>query len=100
MIAFKSYPNIALIYPDYELINNHGRVIKTVFAPTFNQNDLLVKCLCAPGPGAFFKKTDFDKTTGWDSNLSFVPDWEFWLRLNQFGDFKRLEKVLAQFRVP
>ncbi|MCB0413403.1 MAG: glycosyltransferase [Bdellovibrionales bacterium] len=97
--AFSQNPEIVLFYPDYELIDDKSVPFKVVYAPEFSRRQLIAECLCAPGPGAFFSKDIFKKTSGWNADLRFVPDWEYWLRLSKFGNFQRIPLVLAQFRV-
>lgn len=86
-------------YCDYELIDINSKPIQKVKAPDFSRRDLIDKMLCQPGPGALFKKEFYVKTKGWDASLKQLPDYDFWLKLTQYGDLKRIPEVLAQFRV-
>ncbi|MCB0363923.1 MAG: glycosyltransferase [Bdellovibrionaceae bacterium] len=87
------------VYPDYELINEKGQAIKEVHAPEFSLEDLVIKGICQPGPGAIFKRDAYERTGGWNPALRQLPDYDFWLRLTRFGELKRVPQTLAGFRV-
>jgi hypothetical protein len=60
---------------------------------------MVTKFICAPGPGAFFWRTAFEKTGGWDPNIHQFPDIDCWLRLGLHGSFFHINGALAAFRV-
>ncbi|MCB0384674.1 MAG: glycosyltransferase [Bdellovibrionales bacterium] len=95
----ENHPDHVGVYPDYELIDETGKAIKTVTAPEFSQRDLVVKGICQPGPGALFRRSAYERTGGWNPKLRQLPDYDFWLRLSRFGDLLRVPQVLAGFRV-
>lgn len=90
---------IVVRYPDYELIDDEGRPFRTVQAPEYSQFDLFVNGVCAPGPGAVFHRRVWESSGGWSTQYRQVPDWHFWMLAAEQGSFKRLPRVLAQFRV-
>lgn len=87
------------VYPDYDLIDADSRKIRQVITPDFRQSDLVELSICQPGPGALFRRENFEKVGGWKKELRLLPDFDFWLRLSQDGELKRLDKTLAGFRV-
>lgn len=86
-------------YPNYNLIDENSRPISFVEAPEFKRFDLIVHSLCQPGPGAVFKKDDFNKTSGWNTSLRQTPDFDFWIRLSEYGDLCKVNFNGAGFRV-
>lgn len=92
-------PGVVLVYPDFDLIDAGGRLIRTFATPEFSYRDLVVDLVCHPGPGALFWKEHFDAAGGWHPGLRQIPDFEYWLRLAQYGDFKRVPKALACSRI-
>ena len=96
---FQRSPKIVCIYPNYNLIDKNGKFIKSVIIPEFNKKIMLEDLFCFPGPGAFFYKSHFMILNGWDRSFSQIPDLEFWIRLSKYGNFKRIDNVLASFRI-
>lgn len=95
----KTKPELVGVYPDYDLIDAKSRKLKAIFAPEYSLTDLFFRGICAPGPGALFKKGAYLKTGGWNPNFRQIPDYDFWLRLSAHGPMERLSKSLAGFRV-
>jgi glycosyltransferase involved in cell wall biosynthesis len=97
--SLRGEPDLALAYPDFELVDPTGRHVRIMRSPEFDYKNMIVDLICYPGPGAFFPKDLFCATGGWDSRLRQVPDLEFWIRLAQHGRFKRVPMVLASARI-
>lgn len=95
----RASPETVLAYCDFDLIDPHSRVIRTVRAREFDYREMVVNLTCAPGPGAFFRRVAFQRAGGWDPALRQMPDYEYWLRLGLAGAFKRIPRPLAAFRV-
>jgi glycosyltransferase involved in cell wall biosynthesis len=88
-----------LSYCDYYLMNEESQVIRRVYTPEFSYWDLVVKGICAPGPGVFFRREGLNKSGLWDTTLRQTPDYDYWLRLGLHGTFVRIPEPLAKFRV-
>lgn len=97
--ALSSKPHAAVAYCDFSLIDALGRRMRGVQTEDFSAERLCVDLVCQPGPGAFFRREVFDRTGGWDASLRQVPDFEFWLRAVQVGDFVRVPECLAEYRI-
>ena len=54
--------DVVLTYCDYYLMDTHSEIIRGVYAPEYDYIDMVVKIICAPGPGAFFRREGFEKT--------------------------------------
>lgn len=92
-------PKSVLCYGDFRLIDSDSRVIRNVVAPEYSYREMVTKFICAPGPGAYFRRTAYVKTNGWDPSFRQYPDYEYWLRLGLLGSFTHIHKHLAAFRV-
>lgn len=91
--------NYVCVFPDSDLIDSNGKVIKKHVCKSFELEELIVNQECYIGPGALFKKEAFIKHGGWDASLKLAPDREFWIRISQNGDFYFLQKALAGYRL-
>jgi glycosyltransferase involved in cell wall biosynthesis len=97
--AMQAHPGVVLTYCDFELIDPLSRPIRTVRAENFDYRRMVAEFVCTPGPGVFFRRTAFERAGGWDASLRQMPDYEYWLRLGLLGDFRRIPRTLAAFRV-
>jgi len=86
-------------YPNYNLIDQNGKYIKSILIPDYSRKDMIEGLYCFPGPGAFFYKSHFIILNGWDKRFSQIPDFEFWIRLSKYGEFVKINKELASFRI-
>jgi len=91
---------VVVVYPDWEMIDERGRVIQTMRSYDFTSYaDMVRKHFCLPGPGAFFRREMVEKIGGRDPEFRYVADLEFWFRAGILGSFMRVPEVLATFRV-
>lgn len=97
--CLEEHPEVVLTYPDYNLIDPASHVIHATRAPEYSYYDMAVDIVCAPGPGAVFRRKAFEAAGRWDASLRQIPDYECWLRLGLQGPFQRIPRVLAAFRV-
>lgn len=97
--TLEARPDIVLTYCDFELIDPHSRVVRTVRTAEFDYREMVVNLVCAPGPGVFFRRAAFQRAGDWDPALRQMPDYEYWLRLGLLGPFARIPRTLAAFRV-
>ncbi|MDR7334723.1 glycosyltransferase family 2 protein [Roseateles asaccharophilus] len=92
-------PDVSLVYADFWLIDPAGNRLRQVQAPEFDRRAMLENLVCAPGVGALFRREVFDATGGWDPRRRQVPDFEFWLRVAERGDFLRVPFCLSEYRI-
>ena len=92
-------PDAVVCYCDYNLIDPASAFLRRVRAPEVDYRTMLTQMICAPGPGAFFRRTAFEKAGEWRSAYRQYGDFDFWLRLGLEGRFARIPEVLAAFRV-
>jgi len=96
---FVNHPDIAIVYPDWRMIDSGSRKIKNVKTPNYSYLDMLRWHACFPGAGTFIKKEIIQKLKGRDPQFKYVGDYDFWLRAGLVGKFARIPKVLANYRV-
>lgn len=96
---FIKNPKAACVFPDYNLINQEGIKIKSIIIPKFSEQVMFENLYCYPGPGAFFYKSHFLMSNGFDTRYRQIPDFDFWVRLINYGQFIKIDKELASFRV-
>lgn len=91
--------SIACVFPDAHLIDEQARVIKKNVCRPFDLAELVVRQECHIGPGALFRRSDYELVGGWQSDLRLAPDREFWIRLASQGRIQMCEEVLASYRM-
>lgn len=97
--ALDAHPNAVAVYCDFDLIDERGARIRVKRAEPYDERRMIEDLVCFPGPGAFFRRDAFAATGGWDPALRQVPDFDFWLRISQFGPFVHIPHVLAKYRI-
>lgn len=91
-------PGTCLVYPDFNLIDEAGRIIRRVSALPYDQRRLIAGFRCLPGPGALIRKAAWSRCGGWSSSFRQIPDLDFYFRLSLLGHFARAPHCLADFR--
>ena len=100
LVAFlEQNPSVAVVYPDFDLIDPHSKYIKKNVAKPFDYDDMVVKQECGIGPGALFTHDCFATVGVWKSSLKLAPDREFWMRVGLYSSIQMLRKTLAAYRM-
>lgn len=89
---FREY-DASLIYGDMALLDPSSDVLKLQVVPDFDYDQLLVKCFIEQ-PALFFRGHVLDEER-LDTDLEYVMDYEFWLRLADDYEFHHVSDVLA-----
>jgi glycosyltransferase involved in cell wall biosynthesis len=89
---------ISVTYPDWQLIDESGNLVETIRVVDYSIDEMVGQFNCLVGPGGVFRTSDAKKIGGWNTAYKFVPDYDFWLRLLDFGDFEHIPEVLASWR--
>lgn len=98
--ALVAHPEVVVVYPDWQIINESGEQMQKMSSPDFNgAADMIRRHHCLPGPGAFFRRSLVEKIGGRDPLYRYVGDLEFWFRAACIGKFLRVPEALATFRV-
>jgi len=91
-------PELIVVYPDWNMIDESGKVIKHIATFNYSYRDMLRWHHCMPGPGTFFRYEVVEKLKGRDPQFRYVGDFDFWLRAGLMGPLARIPKTLAKFR--
>lgn len=92
------HPEIVCTYPDWSIIDDTGKIIKSVQVLDYSIEEMYGNFNCLVGPGGVFRTDLARKVSGWDVSFKYVPDYDFWLKLAYFGEFKRIPQNLAAWR--
>jgi len=96
--TLKAGTDLVAVYPDWEMIDERGVVVRTVTTFDFDLRVYLEQHLCLPGPGAFFRRSALHGEPARDSRFPLTSDYEMWLRLAMRGRIVRIPQVLATWR--
>jgi glycosyltransferase involved in cell wall biosynthesis len=96
--SFKSEPQLAAIYPDWQMIGPKGEVIKKIDVPDYSDILLIGRCRTLPGPGVLFRTSFAQDLKGRRARWTYVGDYDFWLRLSRVGEIRHRPGVRAQWR--
>lgn len=89
---------IVCTYPDWSIIDNQGAVLKDIEVLDYSIEEMYGNFNCLVGPGGVFRKDLARLVAGWDVTFKYVPDYDFWLKIAQYGKFKRIPQNLAFWR--
>jgi glycosyltransferase involved in cell wall biosynthesis len=95
---FSENTNLVAVYPDWNLIDQHGKILKTILVPDYSDELLIGRSRTLPGPGVIIRKAAALKIGGRRSKWVYVGDYDFWLRLSRIGEIRHRPQVLAQWR--
>lgn len=93
-----SNSSVVVVYPDWKIINENGKVIKEIFTEEYSPDELIGNFNCLVGPGGIFRTETAREVGGWDSSMKYVPDYKFWLEMSTKGIFQRIPETLAVWR--
>ena len=97
--ALLENPKASVAYPDWDLIDSDGKLIKKVTTPEYAFESLVGSFTCLPGPGALIRKSSIRKPWLRDPSYRFVSDFRMWLDISLVSEFVRVPSFLAAFRV-
>lgn len=96
--AFEADPSLGLVYGDVEYIDAASHYIGRTNLPPFTLGAYVAKQLFIPQPSAFFTKSAADRAGGWNENVSYAADADFYLRIATIAPAKKLDALLGQYR--
>jgi glycosyltransferase involved in cell wall biosynthesis len=96
--AFVAEPEIVVAYPGWEYIGESGDHIDVVVPAEFTLLHAVRASDPVIGPGALLRRSAIDAVGGWDPEIVYSADFEFWTRVATLGPFRRLEQNLARYR--
>jgi glycosyltransferase involved in cell wall biosynthesis len=98
---FEENPEIDVLYGDYRVIDESGRLIQVRPEIQFSKFVLFYhRVLYIPTTATFFRRRVFDDGNWLNEDLQYVMDLEFFIRLAANGYcFRHLPEILADFRL-
>jgi len=101
--TFNQNTDIDVVYGRLERIDSLGKLVPTPLLPKdkveFDKNTALMECVVNQ-PGCMWRKRIMDKVGLLNESLHYGIDYEYWTRmLLAGGKFKRLDYVVAEFRL-
>ena len=72
----EAHPECVCVFPNADVINPHGKVIKKKVCREFVLEKIIVEQECFIGPGAIFRRDAFQKVGPWNPLLKLAPDRE------------------------
>ena len=96
--VFQDNPDVLVVYPDWNLNDEHGNLLYHVRTLDYSYVDMLRLHHTYPGPCALFRRSVVERIGGYDPSYRFVPDYDFWLRAGLLGPFLRVPHTLATYR--
>jgi glycosyltransferase involved in cell wall biosynthesis len=99
--AFEDNPDVDIIYGDYLIVDEAGKVLKIRREIDFNAFILRYHhILYIPTTATFFRRRIFEEGNWLDEKLQYAMDLEFFIRLSARGyRFKHIPHLLADFRM-
>ena len=96
--AFKSNENIGIVYGDTILIDQNNNKIGDAKCPNINLNKLLNTNSSVIQPGSFYKKDLVQKVGYLNDKLSYVMDFDLWIKLLKISNAYYIPQYLSEFR--
>jgi glycosyltransferase involved in cell wall biosynthesis len=97
--VMQAHDDAAFVYGDFEIVDAESRVVRTVRTVERSVPDMVARLMPVSGPGAFFRRTAFERAGRWDSRFRQNPDVDFLLRLSLTGPFVHTPHVMAAYRL-
>jgi glycosyltransferase involved in cell wall biosynthesis len=97
--ALERNPRAVVAYPDWEMIDQNGRPLRTITTLPFDLRTLVSDFVCLPGPGAMIRRSEIMPKGLRNARFRFVSDYDAWLHLSLRGPFIRVPSVLARYRI-
>jgi glycosyltransferase involved in cell wall biosynthesis len=99
--AFEDNPEADIIYGDYLIVDESGKVLQIRREIDFSEFILLYHhVLYIPTTATFFRRRVFDEGNLLDESLQYAMDLDFFIRLSARGyRFKHIPEILADFRI-
>jgi glycosyltransferase involved in cell wall biosynthesis len=95
---FSAHPDTGLMYGDAHYVDSSGVVISSYHTEEFDLIRLAsANIICQPS--AFFRRDVFEAVGGLNESLSFVMDYDLWIRIGRRFPCRHLPGLLATYRL-
>ncbi len=95
---FSEHPEVAMVYGYVNIVDENGEVIRTRYSPDFDLGLLIRGGHCYVQPVTFFRRVAFDEVGYLDTSFHEAMDYEFFIRVGQRFQVKRIPKILGNYR--
>lgn len=92
-------PEVVVAYPDWLQVRKDRSLIRVVCTKDYSRIALIEEFLCIPGPGAVIRRSAITDNGLRDASYRFIGDYKQWLELSERGNFVRVAKPLAAYRM-
>lgn len=93
-----AHDDVALVYGDVELINEHSACVGRDLLTAFDLKHYLGRFTYIPQPCAFFRAAHIHEIGGWRDEVSYVADADFWFRIAVRHHVAKIDKLMARYR--
>lgn len=90
---FQTFREINVLYGNAARIDENNLLLFIIKVREFDRNYLKKECFLRQ-PAVFFRKSIIDEFR-LNTSLEFAMDYDFWLRISKFHDFKYVNKIFA-----
>jgi glycosyltransferase involved in cell wall biosynthesis len=97
--ALEADPKSVTSYPDWDMIDESGKVIRVNYCRDYSLDSLIGDNICLPGPGAVIRRSAIKSPILRDPKFRFTSDYRQWLSLSLEGHFLRVPEVLCTWRI-
>ena len=94
----RGHNDVALVYGDVELINEHSEVIGNDILPPFTFKEYVGRFTYIPQPATFFRAEFAREIEGWRKEMSYAADADYWMRIAVKHKVVKLDKLMARYR--
>lgn len=91
--VLRENPQYGLVYTDFNIVDSQGKILKTVIY----ENPADLRIVNVVGASFLYRRGVAERVGGYDGDLKFVEDWDYWLRLASLAPITRLGRVLYDY---
>ena len=91
-------PSAGMTFGDVELIDERSRVTGRDVLPFFSLAEYLGRLTYIPQPSAFFRAGAARDVGGWRSEVSYVADADYWIRIALRYPVVKTNRIMARYR--
>lgn len=92
-----SNPDIELVYPDYYTVDDDEEILNHVRLPKIGQEVKLLN-RSPLAAGAMYRKSAWEQLGGYNEDLSYQEDYDFWIRFINKFDVQNINLPLLYYR--
>lgn len=91
-------PEATLAYPAYRVIDEDGETIADMMPPEYTAAEAIRLHNCIVNVGAIYRRRVIEQIGGWDTDFTYLADFDWCVRAYSVGPFLRHPEVLACWR--